>query len=70
LRVGRSGTQRYQYGYDLGAAFTSDGQEGYTAWARGDLDGDARNSWFRLRGELINGSVVHAPAIEIVDQGE
>ncbi len=70
LRVSRSGNQRYQFGYDKGAGSTSGADEGFTAWARGDLDGDGRTSLFRIRGDLINGSVVHGPAVEIIDGNE
>lgn len=70
LRVSRSGNQTYQFGYDVGAGTITDSTEGYTAWARGDLDGDGRTSLFRIRGELVKGTVVHAPSIEIIDQAE
>jgi hypothetical protein len=70
LRISRAGVQRYQFGYDVGAGTSGGAVEGYTAWARGDLDGDGRTSLFRIRGELIGGSLVHAPAIEVIDPTE
>lgn len=70
LRVGRSGAQSYQYGYDVGAGTLGDSTESYTAWARGDLDADGRTSLFRIRGEVVGGQVIHAPAIEMIDQSE
>jgi hypothetical protein len=51
--MSRSGPQRYQYGYEVGAPSNSASEESYSAWARGDLDGDGRSSLFRLRGEVI-----------------
>lgn len=70
LRIGRSGNQNYQFGYDVGAGTVAGASEGYTAWARGDLDGDGRTSMFRLRGELVNGDIINAPAIEVIDGHE
>ncbi len=70
LGASRSGNQHYQYGYDLGEGTVSGSSESYTAWARGDLDGDGRNSLFRMRGENVDGNVIHAPTIEIVDGTE
>jgi hypothetical protein len=68
--VTRSGGQRYQYGYDVGAGTLPGATEGFTAWARGDLDGNGRTSMFRLRGELVNGQIHHAPAIESIAPSE
>jgi prepilin-type N-terminal cleavage/methylation domain-containing protein len=70
LRMSRSGNQSYQFGYDKGAGTISGASEGFTAWARGDLDGDGRNSLFRIRGNLVGGSVVHGAGVEMVDQTE
>lgn len=70
LRVSRSGNQRYQFGYDKGAGSISGADEGFTAWARGDLDGDGRSSLFRVRGDLVDGTVVHSAGVEIIDGTE
>jgi prepilin-type N-terminal cleavage/methylation domain-containing protein len=70
LRISHAGNQRYQFGYDKGAGTISGSEEGFTAWARGDLDGDGRNSLFRVRGDLVNGTVVHSPGVEIIDGTE
>lgn len=70
LRIGRSGSQSYQFGYDVGAGTVGGASEGYTAWARGDLDGDGRTSMFRLRGDVIDGKIVHSPGVEIIDAAE
>ena len=70
LGASHSGTQHYQYGYDLGEGTVQGSSESYTAWARGDLDGDGRPSLFRMRGENIDGNVIHAPTIEVVDGTE
>jgi hypothetical protein len=68
--VSRSGNQRYQFGYDRGAGNIDGADEGFTAWARGDLDGDGRNSLFRVRGDLVNVSIVHGSGVEIIDGTE
>jgi len=76
LHVSMSQAQRFQYGYDVGAtgAPTSEAPSGaderFTAWARGDLDGDGRNSWFVLSGAALGDQLVMAPAVTIIDQGE
>jgi hypothetical protein len=71
-----SGSQRFQYGYDVGSGAiptttTPAGADGsFAAWARGDLDADGRTSWYVLNGATFDGRVVLAPAISIVDKGE
>src|SRR5690606_27932148 len=70
LKVNRSGPQRYQYGYDKGPGTIEGASEGYTAWARGDLDGDGRTSLFRVRGNLVNGNVVSGFGVEVIDGTE
>ncbi len=77
-----NGPQYYQYGYDLGGPKVmvtlpkggnpkglSD-QLRYTAWARGDLDGDGRTSLFVTEGGIIGGKLVHATGIGITDETE
>lgn len=82
LRVTQNTLQHYQYGYDVGPPRAGTGvpihdlpagvdeNQSFTAWARGDLDGDGRTSWFTLQGAVIDGQVYTAPAIGIVDQAE
>lgn len=76
LSISMSGAQRFQYGYDVGSTAVpsspapAGADESFAAWARGDLDGDGRNSWFVLSGAAIDGRVTMAPAITIVDKGE
>jgi len=77
LNISMSGAQRFQYGYDVGAssvpgaAATPAGADAsFAAWARGDLDGDGRTSWFVLNGASFDGRVTMAPAVTIIDQGE
>lgn len=71
-----SGSQRFQYGYDVGssaiptAAAPAGSSQFFAAWARGDLDADGRTSWYVLNGATYDGRVVMAPAINIVDKGE
>lgn len=71
-----SGAQRFQYGYDVGSTAVPSGptpagaDESFAAWARGDLDGDGRNSWFVLSGAATDGRVTMAPAITIIDKSE
>jgi hypothetical protein len=75
LSVSMSFAQRFQYGYDVGAsavpagAAPSGADSTFAAWARGDLDGDGRTSWFVLNGASIDGQVVMAPALTIIDSG-
>lgn len=76
LKMSRSEPQFYQYGYDVGGSKVSGSEavEGdgakFTAWARGDLDGDGRTSWFTLEGTVIDGQIVMAPSIQVVDADE
>jgi len=76
LSISISGAQRFQYGYDVGpsavptAEAPADADATFAAWARGDLDGDGRTSWFVLNGASYDGRVVMAPAVTIIDQGE
>jgi hypothetical protein len=76
LKMSRSEPQYYQYGYDVGGSKVSgsDAVEGdgaqFTAWARGDLDGDGRTSWFTLEGKVVDGNLVMAPTINVVDADE
>lgn len=82
LRVTQEGLQHYQYGYDVGGPRAGmgvpiqdlpadvDENQSFTAWARGDLDGDGRFSWFVLQGASLDGQVYTAPSIGIVDQAE
>ncbi len=70
LKVQRSSVQRYQYGYDIGAPLTEGSRASFTAWARGDLDGDGRAGWFKLRGRQVGQEIYVAPALDIVDETE
>jgi len=76
LHVSMSMAQRFQYGYDLGSTAVPAGSapagsdQTLAAWARGDLDGDGRTSWFVLSGASFDGQVVMAPAVTMIDQGE
>jgi len=76
LSVTMSAAQRFQYGYDVGSSAVPTGDaptgadETLAAWARGDLDGDGRTSWYVLNGASFDGHVVMAPAITMIDQGE
>lgn len=77
-----SGPQYYQYGYDGGAPQVQvtlpkggspsglDKKFTYTAWARGDLDGDGHYAWFVTEGAVMSGMLVHAPGIGITDETE
>ena len=74
--------QYYQYGYDVGGPKVQvtlpkggnppglDKDFTYTAWARGDLDGDGRTSWFVTEGAVMEGRLVHATGIGITDETE
>jgi type IV pilus assembly protein PilA len=63
LRFSMQDPQYYQYDY------TADGTS-FTAWARGDLDGNQKTSEFRLHGALQQGVVTIAPAITELNPDE
>ncbi len=81
LHVTMNQPQRYQYGYDVGTSSvptingstsqpTQEEASSFSAWARGDLDGDDRIAWFVLTGRVIDGQLAVAPAVSILDQNE
>jgi hypothetical protein len=79
LKMSVSGTQRYQYGYEVGASTVGAGtgpsssassSSQFTMWARGDLDGDGRTSWFVMNGGVEDGEIVHSPGITVIDGRE
>jgi type IV pilus assembly protein PilA len=61
LRFSMQDPQYYQYHYT--SVGTGDGAT-FTAWARGDLDGDTSTSVFSLEGMIQQGVVTIAPAIK------
>ncbi len=77
-----TGPQAYQYGYDLGGPKVNvelphggtppgiDKAHTWTAWARGDRDGDGKQSWFVMTGAIQDGVVYAPPAVGIVDELE
>ena len=74
LKMSRAEPQHYQYGYDMGGSKVSGGNEGagssFTVWARGDLDGDGRTSWFTIEGSVVGGQIVTAPQGSVIDPHE
>lgn len=76
------GPQYFQYGYESGGKKVNvtlphggnppglDGSQTWTAYARGDLDGDGRSSWLVLEGAIVDGRVLAPPAAGIRDEGE
>lgn len=74
LKLSRSEPQHYQYGYDVGSSAAAGGEgtggTGFTAWARGDLDGDGRTSWFTIEGSVVDGQLVTAPRVNVIDPHE
>jgi prepilin-type N-terminal cleavage/methylation domain-containing protein len=82
LRYNISTPQAYQYGYDLGGpkvqvelphggnpAGLAKGQQ-WTAWARGDRDGDGQVSWFVMTGAVADGVFYAPPGVGMVNEGE
>ena len=76
LSISMNHAQRFQYGYDVGSSAVPGGatpagaDSSFAAWARGDLDGDGRTSWYVLNGASFDGKVSMAPAVTMIDQGE
>lgn len=74
--------QAYQYGYDLGGPKVQvelphggnppglDKGQQWTAWARGDRDGDGKVSWFVMTGAIVDGVLFAPPGVGMVDEGE
>jgi hypothetical protein len=77
---GPTGPIHYQFGYERGSSRVGPSSgvlpsgateaNAFTGWARGDVDGDGRQSWFVLHGAVIDGQAYVAPGIEIIDEGE
>jgi type IV pilus assembly protein PilA len=82
LRFSITMPQHYQYRYKLGGPPISvelphggspvgipiDKQ--WSAYARGDLDGDDKLSWFVLNGYIAQGAIHIAPAVAMLDEEE
>lgn len=63
LGFAQSGPQYYQYDYESTPA-------GFTAIARGDLDGDGVLSTFEIEGQLEGSDLVVAPTLKETDPSE
>jgi type IV pilus assembly protein PilA len=63
LKFSMNMPQYYQYDYQATAT-------GFTALARGDVDGDGEESSFELKGALLSDRIAVAPSIQETNPGE